>query len=142
MKYKSRKDGLFTTVILLTNALLIVTILYTLSKDELAQSDYLMVIPLFAVVSLQFWIFFGTSYELTKETFSYRCGPFNGNLPIESIYEIVKGETLWVGTKPATAKGGLIIKYNKYDEIYISPDSNESFINQILKIKDDIKISS
>jgi len=39
-----------------------------------------------------------------------------------------------VGLKPATATKGLIIKYDKYNDIYISPDSNESFVEAILKI--------
>ncbi|NME71839.1 hypothetical protein HHU12_27990 [Flammeovirga aprica JL-4] len=57
------------------------------------------------------------------------------------MHEIVKGETLLSGTKAAVACHGLIVKFAKYDEVYISPDSNDSFIEEILKINPDIKIS-
>ena len=43
--------------------------------------------------------------------------------------------------KPATALKGLIIKYNKYDEIYISPKTNESFVAEILKLNPEVKIN-
>ena len=45
-----------------------------------------------------------------------------------------------VGFKPALATKGLIIKYNKYDDIYISPNSNDTFIEAVLKINSNIKI--
>ncbi len=56
--------------------------------------------------------------------------------------EVIKGKTLWVGLKPATARKGLIIKYGKFDEIYISPQTNDEFINRLLELNDAIKITS
>lgn len=44
-----------------------------------------------------------------------------GKIEIVGIKEIIIGKSLWSGFKPATAKNGLIIKYDKYNEIYISP---------------------
>jgi len=44
---------------------------------------------------------------------------------------------------PATTnKGGMSIFYKKYDEIYLSPENNEEFVEEILKIKSDIEIIS
>ena len=48
--------------------------------------------------------------------------------------------TLWVGTRPATAKNGVIIYYNKYDEIYFSPSDNEAFVAALLEINPEIKV--
>ena len=83
---------------------------------------------------------FGTSYSLTSSFLNYKSGPLKGSIPLENIREIIKNKTLWVGLKPATARKGLIIKYNAYDEIYISPQDNEEFIKSILSYKADIKI--
>jgi len=35
---------------------------------------------------------------------------------------------------------GLIISHGKYDEVYISPDSNSSFIEKIKQVKPDLII--
>ena len=47
---------------------------------------------------------------------------------------------MWAGLKPATATKGLIIRYNTYDEIYISPESNEAFIEDLKKINGNTQI--
>ena len=88
------------------------------------------------------WLFYGTKYELTKTYLKYKSGPIRGKIELKKITQIIKNKTLWVGIKPATAKNGLIIKYEKYNEIYISPKTNETFIKQILKLNSGIKITS
>ena len=87
------------------------------------------------------WLFFGTSYELNSEGFIYRSGPLKGKISLDRIKEVVKGQTLWVGYKPATARKGLIVKYDKYNEIYISPKTNDTFVKKLLELKKDVKIT-
>ena len=65
-----------------------------------------------------------------------------GKIEIERIKEIIKGKSLWSGLKPATARNGLIIKYDKYEEIYISPEINETFVNKILELNNNTKITT
>ena len=87
------------------------------------------------------WIYFGTEYELTKTELKYKSGPIKGKIIIDEITEIIKNKTLWSGLKPATSRNGLIIKYKKFEEIYISPETNDIFINKILEINKSIKIT-
>lgn len=141
MKFNSRKDALFSTVILLSNSLVIAIIIFGLQKDNLGPLEYLMMLLLVSLVGLLFWIFFGTCYSLTNTSFFYRSGPFKDEIALNSITEIIKDKTLWIGMRPATARKGLIIKYNKYDEVYISPNTNARFIQEILSLNKDIKIS-
>lgn len=49
---------------------------------------------------------------------------------------------MWTGLKPATARNGLIIKYNKFDEIYISPETNDTFVDKILELNGNIVITT
>ncbi len=100
--------------------------------------DILMLI----VAVLLLWLNFGTEYELNKTELNYKSGPIRGKIEIENIKEIIIGKNLWTGLKPATARNGLIIKYNKYDEIYISPQTNETFVNKILEFNKKIKITT
>ena len=141
MIFKSKKDNLFTITILGLNTFLIGITIYGFITGELEKDEYWTLIPILGVVVLLFWMFFGTNYQLSKNELIYRCGPIKGKIKINRITEIIKGKTLWVGLKPATSRKGLIIKYDKYNEIYISPITNESFIAELLKLKSDIKIN-
>jgi hypothetical protein len=89
---------------------------------------------------LLLWSYFNTSYQLSEKGLSYRNGPLRGKIDLDRIREIEKGRTLWVGLRPATARKGLIVKYDRFEEIYISPDSNDTFIEKILELKKDIHI--
>lgn len=126
MKFESKKDILFSVIILGLNTFLIGITILGLINGEMEKHEYWTMILVFGVVGLLFWLCFGTNYELSKEDgLIFRSGPFNGKIRIDRITEIVKGKTLWVGFRPATSRKGLIIKYDKYNEIYISPKTNE-----------------
>ena len=102
--------------------------------------EFININILLLVCGFLLWLYYGTYYELTQTHLKYNCGPIKGNIEIKEIREIIKDKTLWVGLKPATARKGLIIKFGKYDEIYISPEKNDEFINHILELNDAIKI--
>lgn len=141
MKFRSKKDLLFTIIIFGLNIFFITMIVFGLFNAEMGNYEYWTIIPLLGVVILLFWMYFGTKYSLTNNLLTYQCGPIKGKINIDRITEIEKGKTLWVGLKPATSRKGLIIKYDKYNEIYISPKTNDAFISKILEIKSDIIIS-
>lgn len=142
MKFNSKKDILFSIIILGVNAFLIGITIVGIINGEMEKDEYWALILILAIVGLLFWLYFGTNYELSKENgLIYRSGPFNGKIKIDRITEIIKGKTLWVGFRPATSRKGLIIKYDKYNELYISPKTNELFINKILELNNTIKIS-
>jgi hypothetical protein len=142
MKFDSKKDILFSIIILGLNIFLIGIIIVGIINGEMEKEEYWPLMLILAVVGLLFWLYFGTNYELSKENgLKYRSGPFNGKISVDRITEITKGKTLWIGFRPATSRKGLIIKYDKYNEIYISPKTNESFIEKILELNKDIKIT-
>jgi hypothetical protein len=133
MKFSSRKSISFTILIFGTALFLIGFSVFGIAFNWIEQADSWMVIPFTIIAALLLWIYFGTHYQLTDTELVYRSGPLRGKIPLNQVREIVKGKTLYTGIKPATAGKGLIIKFRKYDEIYISPNSNDSFISEILK---------
>lgn len=142
MKFDSKKDLLFSFVILGMSTFLIGITIVGIAKGEVEKHEYWPLILILAVVGLLLWLYFGTNYELSKENgLIYKSGPFNGKIDIDRITEIIRGKTLWVGFRPATSRKGLIIKYDKYNEIYISPKTNELFIDKILELNKEIKIT-
>lgn len=141
MKFQSRKDLLFSTVIIASSAILIGACVVAFVKGNI-KTDELWLIPILLFVAfLLLWLFFGTHYELTDQNFIYKSGPVKGSISLDRIKEIAVGKTLWVGYRPATARKGLIVKYDKFNEIYITPKTNEAFIKKLLELKSDIKIT-
>jgi len=89
---------------------------------------------------LLIWIYFDTYYIIDGQILKYHSAFIKGEIEISNIREVVKGKTSWVGIKPALARKGLIIKFNKFDEIYISPISNDMMISDLIEINPNIKI--
>jgi len=140
MKFDSRKDTLFTLIIYGFITFFIGMFFMDLKSGGIKKDEWWIYIVILVVAVLLIWIFHGTKYELSKEYLRYKSGPFIGKIELQKITKIIKGKTLWVGLKLATAKNGLIIKFEKYNEIYISPKTNETFIKQILALNNKIKI--
>lgn len=141
MKFNSRKDTLFTLIIFGVLSFVIVLIITGILKDEMAPEEPWVMIPVSLIIGLVLWLYFGTRYELNQNEFIYRYGPFSGKVSIHRIREVVKGKTVYVGFRPATARNGLIIKYDTYGALYISPETNDSFIKRLLELKSDVIIS-
>ncbi|MGY5847402.1 PH domain-containing protein [Salegentibacter sp. HM20] len=141
MRFEAKKGILFQVITYSLTGLIVGIIFYRILKGEALTSVFLLpdLVMLLFLIPL-YWALLSTNYELTDKFFLYRSGPLKGKIEIDKIREIVVGKTLWVGLKPALAKKGLIIKYNKYDEIYISPESNESFVQKIREINPGINI--
>ena len=141
MKFKSKSD-MFFQVVLYGVCLLLVSLSF-FSFFEAKQDYGLIVLVLINVfvIGLILWLLHGTNYELNDFFFQYRAAFFRGKIPLENIQELVVGKTMWAGYKPATARNGIIIKYDSGREIYISPNSNESFVEKIQELNPEIKIS-
>jgi hypothetical protein len=143
MKFKSRKDILFQLLGFSIIVFFIGIILFRVFYDGIENYNFMWTdIFMLTVAGFLIWLGLGTNYELTQTELKYKSGPIRGKIEIDKIHEIIKGKTLWSGLKPATARNGLIIKYEKYNEIYISPKTNDSFMKKILELNDKIKITT
>lgn len=92
------------------------------------------------VIIFLIWIYKSTSYKIENSNLFWKSGPFCGKIDITKINKIEfhKGivvPTIW---KPALSHIGLIITYNKYDDIYISPEKQEEFITTLQRLNQNI----
>lgn len=143
MIFKSRKDISFLLTTYGFVGVFLGIILFRIFFNKSEGHEYFWVEILMAlVIGLIIWINFGTEYELTQTELKYKSGPFRGKIEISQIKEIIKGKSLYSGLKPATARHGLIIKYDMYEEIYISPKTNDTFVKKILELNPDIKVTT
>ncbi len=81
-----------------------------------------------------------TSYSLDEKYLRYKSGFVIGKIEISKISKLSVNQTMYVGLKPATSSKGIIIHYNKFDEIYISPQNNEEFVKELTNINPNINI--
>ncbi len=114
-----------------------------LAISKAPLSKYLTVLPTLVACVLVFYLitYFTTSYKIDSEYLRYRCLVFFGKVKVKSIRRIEVGKNLYSGMKPGTAMKGLIIYYDKYEEVYISPIDNEEVVNALLKINPQIEVS-
>jgi hypothetical protein len=132
-KFQSKKGKLFQGLLGAITGLFI----YSLISDKFNWPfSLLILIP----VCFMLWVYFNTYYILENNLLKYRSGFLKGKIDITKIHEIHPDKTLWYGLKPALAQNGIIIKFNKYDEIYISPVSNKEFIEELIKINPSILV--
>jgi len=69
----------------------------------------------------------------------YKSALLKGSIDINTIVEIVKNKKHFSGKKPSLSTKGIIIKYNKWDDIYISPVDIDRFISVLKHINPGIK---
>lgn len=145
MKFSSRKDPLFVIIIYAISIFIVaatVVDFYGAPYNYAGIAIHLFNALIFAgFIGLLLWILHCTCYELTDGLLKYRSGPAHGKIETCRIREVVKGTTVWIGNKPATARKGLLIKYDRFEEIYISPENNDTFIAELLKVNPDIIIT-
>lgn len=143
MKFRAKKDLLYSCVNSEAwNFLFLGFILWRVIHMTLATGNSWYFAALSPVILLLLCPFERTSYELNSEQLVYRRGIFKGKIHLDRIKEIRKNRTVWMGfKKPATARNGLLIKYGNYEELYITPESNEQFIGQILEMNRSIKVT-
>lgn len=110
------------------------------SAMQIISKNPLILLPLLAPFGLFLWVYLTTQYQIKDAHLHYRSAFLKGQIPVANVRKIVKGKTLWVGLKPALATKGLIIYYNRFDEIYIAPESNDKMISELLAIHPDIEI--
>jgi galactitol-specific phosphotransferase system IIC component len=138
MKFNSRK-GLFIKAVLFMSTIAIIALfsidIYNADKFNLIKNILfaLVLIPLFA-------IYFQTYYTITPTDLLYKSGIIKGSIQINSIKQIQANKTKYIGLKPALATKGLIISYNKWEDIYVSPEHAETFIAELLKINSKIEV--
>ena len=130
MVFKTRVDQFYKLVVAFI-FLLFSFILYTIDfkKDTFGFCFTLgiqILIMLFFIGSALTTKFTISATELICETFFWKK-----IIPLNSFRKVEKQTGLFAGWKISTAYKGVIIHYNKYDELLISPDREQIFISEI-----------
>ena len=134
MVYNSKKGWLIPAAIIV---MLIIAI------KPVIDGVWVMILLLAAIIAWFIWMWFDTYYIIRDGELFYKNSFINGSVPISAMHEIIihnKGLHS-CSLKPALALKGLIIKYNRYDDMFVSPENEEQFIAELQAINPDIKIT-
>lgn len=141
MKFKSKKDT--SSRYILAGFSLLFTILISesflfvdFSVPYLIVFDSIIVLIWLTIL----WIYFGTNYKIKNKKLYIRSGPFRNKIKIECIKKILVGKTSPSGSQLGTSRQGLILFDNKGKKTYISPKSNDKFVDYIKEIKPSIEV--
>lgn len=72
-----------------------------------------------------------TNFILTKDELICKSLFFKKVIPYQTIRKVEKQTGIYAGIKFSTAWKGLIVHYNKFDEVLISPEKESEFIREI-----------
>ena len=126
----------------------VILFLLLLTIPALFENSYEPFVVLFSihflVILFLIWTYKTTFYKIENSDLYWKSGPFKGKIDISKINKIEYHKGIIVPTiwKPALSHIGLIITYNKYDDIYISPEKSEQFITQLLETNPNITIKN
>ena len=138
--FKTRTDALFKGLMIFSIAICVIP-MWPLLRSGISGIEALIAFVILAATTLMMIAFYThTYYRIEGNELRWRSSILFGKFSISSIHKVAVNQTLWVGTRPATAKNGVIIYYNKYDEIYFSPSDNEAFVAALLEINPEIKV--
>ena len=143
MIYNTRKDLLFKTVFVVTVLICAGASYPVLINTDTKGFSFLIVVGVNALVLIFLGIiYFNTYYTLNNQYLKYKSGLFGGKLKIETIIRVDYGKTQWVGLRRyGLAQKGLIIYFNNYDDLYISPERQEQFIEQLISYNEKIIVN-
>lgn len=135
--YRAKRRGLINYLFI--GLFILPATIFFFNKNVFIERPFALLLLLTPVILIA-WTYFGTFYKIAETTLFYRSGFLRGNIDIFTIKEIIRGKTMWTGIKPALAPKGLIVKFNRHDEVYIAPVDNDEIISDLLRINSDIKI--
>ena len=138
--FKARTDALFNGVLIFSIAICVIP-MWPLIHSGISSAEALIAFVVLAATTLMMIAFYThTYYTIDGNELRWRSSILFGKFSVSSIQKVAINKTLWVGTRPATARNGVIIYYNKYDEIYFSPSDNEAFVAALLEINPEIEV--
>jgi hypothetical protein len=130
MIFKTKVDLFYKLVVAFVFVLFSI-VLYSIDFEEDVFGFYFtlilqILILLFLIASALTTKFTLSSTELICETFYWKK-----RIQLDTIRKMEKQTSLFAGWKISTAYKGVIITYNKYDELLISPENEEKFLLEV-----------
>lgn len=142
MRFQSEVSTLYKVILGLALLMLLVVSVASFMEGSDAASYVATGITLSIFIFI-IWCALATYYTIQNGVLVAKSGPIVFRIKISSITKIENhnGILIPVMWKFGLSHNGLIITYNMFDDIYISPKNKEKFISEIQKKNHTIVIS-
>lgn len=143
MRFNSSKNTYTVSLLWLTVLFLFIAPFLPPKENETQTELIIIAVVLYLLNAFIIWILLDTKYTIKGNQLYYASGFIRGKIDILNIHKLEHVST-WHGTsliKPALGSKGLTVHYNKFDDLYISPQDKEKFITELLKINPEIKVA-
>lgn len=140
--FQSSKNYFVLSLLWLIVVFLLVIPFIPKDSSESNKTPIFMIVIFYLIAGMIIWLLVDTNYRINNNKLYYNSGPIRGTIEIENIRKIERWNNWYVTStlKPALGTDGLIIYYNKFDDIYISPKGKEDFIVALRKINPNIEV--
>ena len=140
--FKSSKNYIMISLLWLIIVFLLAIPFLPDEPQKAATTALFGVLIIYGIAAMLIWILLDTNYKIDKNTFFYCSGPIRGTIKIERIRKVERWNKWYVKSllKPSLGNDGLIIYYEKFEDIYISPKNKEDFINALREINPSIEV--
>lgn len=143
MQYKSEKTIFIYFVFgILISVFGIMIFAYTNEKDPIGVLFGMGIIGI--ITGFLLHCFFNTNYTIYKTELKYQCGFIKGEIPIDKIRKIEYNNSIFVAItlKLGWSHKGLIIHYNQFDDLFISPKNRDQFTLELTQLNPNITIKN
>lgn len=128
MRFKTKVDWFYKSIILFLIAVFIVGEVSIYLNENTIEAIIFGLIFLL-IISFLISAIFTTHFTFESDYLLCKYSFWKHKIPFATIKKIERQESvLYGGWKMSTAIKGLIITYNSYDELLISPENEEEFI--------------
>jgi hypothetical protein len=140
--FQSSKNYIIVSLLWLIIIFLVVVPFLAEGDKNADKVPVLPIVILYSITAMLIWILLDTKYIIKEKQLFYCSGPIRGSIKIEKIRKIERWNKWYVTSfiKPALGKNGLIIYYDKFNDIYISPKDKEAFIASLREINPNIEV--
>jgi hypothetical protein len=110
-----------------------------LSVSSMIEGEWIGYIGMITILLFIVFTSKSTRYIITENQLIVKCMFIvNDKIEISKIRKIEKTNSLL--SSPALSLDRIAIKFNKFDEVYISPKEREDFLNDLLQINPNIEV--
>jgi len=130
--YPSRKDWIIKTVLVI---LILLDLIGTAYLYDAMNGKISEVLPFTTAITIMdvliICIYFTTNYTLNENNLYCKSFIFTKRISYENIQRIEQNRKLFAGLKLSLASKGIVLYYSNNNEIFITPENEDEFIEDI-----------
>ena len=128
MRFNTKVDWFYKSIILFLLAVFIVGVV-SIYQDEKTFEAVIFGLFFLLIISFLIAAIFTTHFTFESDHLLCKFSFWKHKIPFATIKKIERQESvLYGGWKMTTAAKGLVVHYNSFDELLISPENEEEFI--------------